>query len=51
MAVFTTNWYLYKMHFKASSKNSQIRNSRAVNEFYGSRKKKEFYPNLHGRRE
>jgi hypothetical protein len=32
MAVFTTNWYLYKTHFKTTSGNSQTPNPRAVNE-------------------
>ena len=40
MAVFTTNWYLYKTHFKSTAENSQIRNSRIVNEFYGSKRRK-----------
>ena len=40
MAVFTTNWYLYKTHFKSTAENSQIQNSRIVNEFYGSKRRK-----------
>ena len=32
MAVFTTNWYLYKTHFKTTSGNSQTRNPRTANE-------------------
>jgi hypothetical protein len=44
MAVFITNWYLYKTHFKATSENSQIRNSRTVNEFYGPKRRKNSIP-------
>jgi hypothetical protein len=32
MAVFTTNWYLYKTHFKRTSENSQTRNPRTANQ-------------------
>lgn len=38
MAVFTTNWYLYKTHFKATCGNSQIRNSRTANKVYRPKK-------------
>jgi len=31
MAVFTTNWYLYKTHFKTTSENSQTRSPRTAN--------------------
>ena len=39
MAVYTTNWYLYKTHFHSISTNSQIENSRAENQVDGFRKR------------
>ena len=35
MAVFTTNWYLHKTHFKKTSTESQTQNFRILTEFYG----------------
>ncbi len=40
MAVFTTNWYLYKTHFDPISTKSQIRNFRTATEVYGSKTEK-----------
>ena len=40
MAIYTTNWYLYKTHFHSISPNSQIGNSRTENQVYGFKKRK-----------
>ncbi len=34
MSVFTTNWYLYKTHFKENPRNLTTQNSRKLTEVY-----------------
>jgi hypothetical protein len=38
MSVFTTNWYLYKTHFKENPRNLTTQNSRTLTEFYRTEK-------------
>lgn len=37
MGVFTTNWYLYKTHFKTTSENSQDQHPQTTRRRYGQK--------------
>lgn len=38
MGVFTTNWYLYKTHFKTISEKSQEQHPQTTRRHYGQKK-------------
>jgi len=42
VAVFTTNWYLYKTYLHPLSKESQTRNPETVTQIFGSKKRRNF---------